>query len=126
MKLTQDQLADMCGVTKGAISQFEKGLTLPALGVLVCIAKRLQRSIDQLVGADTALPVRQRVLDGMSLDDRIAALPEALREFVLEALRRAEAVASQIPEEFIRPPTSENWQQFATYLESITLHEPKE
>lgn len=121
-KLTQEQLAAECGASKGMISQIEKGLTLPSVSLLTRIATKLGKQEEQLLrGNAHHIGERQPTLPGLSLDERIAALPEAMREFVLIALKKAEAAARRVPEQFLRPPTNENWQAFADYLTSISI-----
>lgn len=120
-KLSQERLAADVGVTKGLLSQFENGITMPSLPVLVRVANRLDVTTDAIIHGPGRAPLStQPVLPGHSLDDRIAALPEGLREFVLLSLKRAEKAARHIPEQFLVPPTSDNWQKFADYLEAIS------
>lgn len=118
-KLTLKELAGRCGVSKGLLSQFEKATTMPSVSVLARIAKELDCGVDALLYGPGLL-LRQPALPGMALDDRIAALPEVLREFVLLALIRAERAKKHIPAQFLNPPTNENWPQFAAYLEAIS------
>ena len=53
--LTQGQLAERCGTSISAISNFEAGNNSPTLGTLVRLADALDRTLSQLV----------KVLDGM-------------------------------------------------------------
>jgi len=66
----------------------------------------------------------QPALPGLGLDERIASLPEALREYVIQQLRLAEEARGKIPEKFLIPPTSENLEQFHEYLRSLTVNKP--
>lgn len=120
-ELTQEALADMVGVTKGAISQYEKALNVPGLDVLRKLGEALGCGVDALLYGGSAQRFHQPALPGMSFDERVAALPEAMREFVLLSLMRAERAVRHIPSQFINTPTSDNWPQFAAYLEAITL-----
>ena len=54
-----------------------------------------------------------------NLDRRIHDLPEAMREFVLMALERAENAAQHVPAKYMRPPTSDSWPEYAAYLEAL-------
>jgi len=120
-KPTLDKLAADVGVTKGLLSQIETGVTMPSVPVLVRIAARLGASVDSIIHGPGHQPLSsQPTLPGHALDDRIAALPEGLREFVLLSLKRAEKAARHIPAEFLIPPTSESWQKFASYLDTIS------
>lgn len=123
-KMSQEALAKKIGLTKGAISSFENGHTLPTIQTAIKIAGALNVAEAEIFGVTSGRPASQAVLDGMTLDDRISALPEAMREFVLLSLKRAEAAARAVPEKFLRPPTSENWGEFADYLESISMKSP--
>lgn len=123
-KKTQDRLADACGVSKGLISQYEKGLTAPSLSALRRMSSELGIPVDALLFGNHQ-PTRQPVFEGMALDDRIRALPEALRESVLISLQRAEAAVRHLPANFITPPTSDNWAEFNAYLEALWVREEK-
>lgn len=103
------------------ISQYETGRTMPPASVLKAIAAKLLCTVDALLAGDAGNDFPQSTLPGMSLDDRINALPEGLREFVLQALQKAERATKVIPTNFLKPPTSDNWPEYASYLESITL-----
>jgi len=48
--LTQDQLADALGVDQTAVSQWERGVTLPRADKLPELAKLLGCTIDELFG----------------------------------------------------------------------------
>jgi len=122
---TLEKLAGEIGVTKGLVSQFEKGQTMPSLAVLVKLAAALGTSLDSLVhGNGHRRPMGQPALPGLGLDERIASLPEALREYVIQQLRLAEEARGKIPEKFLIPPTSENLEQFHEYLRSLTVNKP--
>ncbi len=53
-QMTGTELARRCGVTKGLISQIERGTTVPSLDVLVRVANALEVSVGHLLDADTA------------------------------------------------------------------------
>lgn len=119
-ELNQEALAKSCGVTKGLISQFEKGDTMPSVAVLMKIGATLKCGVDALLyGPGEQL--RQTVFPGMAIDDRVNKLPEAMREFVIISLQKAESAVAHVPAQFLRPPTSESWPQFAAYLEALSI-----
>ena len=119
--LTQAQLGERVGITKGAISSFEKGNTHPSIHTVGKIAKALGVDMTMMLAGHGAYQTMQPIIPGMSIDDRVRALPPAMQEFVILALKRAEAAAKVVPEKFLRSPTSENWAEFAAYLESISM-----
>lgn len=121
--MNQDELArEIPGeYTRAHISQYETGRTMPPALVLKAIAAKLLCTVDALLAGDAGAELSQPTFPGMSLDDRINALPEGLREFVLKALQAAERAAKVIPSNFLKPPTSDNWPEYAAYLDSITL-----
>ena len=50
--LTQEQLAKILGVTQGAVSQWEKGISHPSYEMLPKVAAALEITLDELIGAD--------------------------------------------------------------------------
>lgn len=52
-QMTGTELARRCGVTKGLISQIERGTTVPSLDVLVRVANALGVSVGNLLDSDT-------------------------------------------------------------------------
>ena len=48
-KLTQQQLAEKCGVNQNSISRYEKGVREPSIKVMKALAKALDCSIDELL-----------------------------------------------------------------------------
>lgn len=124
--LTLEKLAGRCAVTKGLLSQVEKAQTMPSVPVLKKLGEVLECGVDMLLDGNHVHGVaHQRALPGMSVDERVAALPEALREFVMLSLARAERAKELVPSQFLTPPTSDNWPQFVAYLESISPIETK-
>lgn len=124
-ELNQEELAGACGVTKGLVSQIEKGDTMPSVPVLAKMGEILKCGVDALLHGHGA-QLRQQVFPGMAIDDRVAKLPEAMREFVLLSLERAEKAVGHVPAQFLTPPTGENWAQFAAYLEALSIRGPKD
>lgn len=49
LKLTQQELAQMLGVTQGAIAQWEKGLSFPTAKRMKMLAKILKCKIEDLL-----------------------------------------------------------------------------
>lgn len=48
-KITQVQLAKELGVTQGAVSQWEKGLSFPDVRLLVKLSEVLECTVDELL-----------------------------------------------------------------------------
>ena len=69
-KLTQQQLADLLGLTKSVISAYENGLRYPAYDVLIKIARIFKVSTDYLLGVEI-----KREIDTSGLtDEQVEAL----------------------------------------------------
>ena len=69
-KLTQQQLADLLGLTKSVISAYENGLRYPAYDVLIKIARIFTVSTDFLLGVEI-----KREIDTSGLtDEQVEAL----------------------------------------------------
>lgn len=69
-KLTQQQLADLLGLTKSVISAYENGLHYPAYDVLIKIARIFKVSTDFLLGVEI-----KREIDTSGLtDEQVEAL----------------------------------------------------
>ena len=49
-KLTQEQLAEVLGVTTGAVYKWESGLSIPDIGLIVEMADFFDTSVDVLLG----------------------------------------------------------------------------
>ena len=63
-KLTQQQLADLLGLTKSVISAYENGLRYPAYDVLIKISRIFKVSTDFLLGVEI-----KREIDTSGLTD---------------------------------------------------------
>lgn len=109
--LTQQQVADALDKTKAAVSNFENGQNKPSLETLIAFAAETNVSLDWLVLG--------REPEG-TYDKRIRELPEALREYVINALVLAERVRVSTPARFLRPPTSEQYLEFSQYLTRLS------
>lgn len=48
--LTQQQLGELCGVTRQAVYYWESGMREPSLEASVCLAKNLELNIFELIG----------------------------------------------------------------------------
>lgn len=73
-KLTQQQLADLLGITKSVISAYENGLRYPAYDVLIKIARIFKVSTDFLLGVEI-----KREIDTSGLtDEQVEALIELI------------------------------------------------
>ena len=70
--LTQEQLADMTGLTSNTVSRIERGLLVPSLPTLISLCNALSLAADAVLAAyvDAAAPVRWS-----ALADRMNALP---------------------------------------------------
>ena len=69
-KLTQQQLADLLGLTKSVISAYENGLRYPAYDVLIKISRIFKVSTDYLLGVEI-----KREIDTSGLtDEQVEAL----------------------------------------------------
>lgn len=101
-KQTQEQVAEALGLTKGAISQWENNGTTPELAQF--------RSFCSVVNASADEILLGKKLRG--LEKRIGALPEALREYVIQALEFAEEIKAMIPTRFLVTPTKSTYQAF--------------
>lgn len=49
-QITQEQLANMIGVTAGAVSKWETGNSTPDISILAPLARALNSTTDQLLG----------------------------------------------------------------------------
>ncbi len=108
---TQQQIADAIGKTKAAVSNFEKNHNLPSLETVMAFAQETKVSLDWLLLGKQP--------EG-EFDQRIRALPEALKEYVISSLLLAERVQLSIPARFLRPPTTESYVEFSAYLQRLS------
>ena len=90
-RLTQEQFAEIMGVTVGSVYKWETGQTTPELGMLVEIADFFDTSMDILLGYKVK-------------DNRISAIEERIREYCRcgnpEALNEAEKALKKYPNSF--------------------------
>ena len=90
-KLTQEQLAEVLGVTTGAVYKWESGLSIPELGLLMDMADFFDTSVDVLIG------YRVRENHIASVTKRIA---EYCRNMNPAALAEAEKLLKKYPNSF--------------------------
>lgn len=109
-KLTQEQVAEALDLTKSAISQWEGNKTTPTLSQF--------RAFCALTGASADELLLSRKIQGV--EKRIAALPDALRQYVLQALELSEEATPKIPAKFLTPPTKSTYQEFHDYLVGLS------
>lgn len=90
-KMTQEQLAEVLGVTSGAVYKWESGLSIPELGLLTDMADFFDTSVDVLIG----YKVR---------DNHIASVTKRISEYCRsmnpEALTEAEKLLRKYPNSF--------------------------
>jgi transcriptional regulator with XRE-family HTH domain len=115
-RLTQQQVADAIQSTKASVSQYEHDYYHPSLDALVKFSDLTGASLDWLIlGRETSA----------GYDKRIRDLPEALKEYVVEALLLAERVQASTPAKFLRAPTSETYVEFSEYLSQLAKIDEK-
>ena len=110
-----EQIAEHLEITKAAVSQWEKGRTVPKIGEF--------RSFCMLTGASADELLMGRKLVG--LEKRVAQLPDALREYVIQAIELAERTKGKIPAEFVTPPTTKTYQKFHEFLTELAESLPR-
>nr|DAG61233.1 MAG TPA: Repressor protein CI [Bacteriophage sp.] len=49
-RLSRQKLADLCGLSRNVIAQYERGKRFPSIGNLIVLADFFDTSIDDLVG----------------------------------------------------------------------------
>ena len=80
--LTQEQLADMTGLTSNTVSRIERGLLVPSLPTLISLCNALAADAVLAAYVDAAAPVRWS-----ALADRMSALPPEKRDKAETLLR---------------------------------------
>ena len=90
--MTQQQLADIVGVKREAVAQWEVGLAMPRLGTAVKIVRYFGISLDDLVGDDMPEQTFEDLSDAPTADERellelYRSLDRNGREMALCALR---------------------------------------
>ncbi|MBR5426788.1 MAG: helix-turn-helix transcriptional regulator [Clostridia bacterium] len=91
-KLTQEQLAEVLGVTTGAVYKWEAGLSVPDIALIVEMADFFDTSVDALLGYEMK-------------DNRVDATVQRLREYRRkkdrEGLAEAEKALKRYPHSFL-------------------------
>ena len=91
MLLTQEQFAEVLGVTTGAVYKWEAGLSYPELSLIVKIADFFDTSVDVILGYEVK-------------DNRLAAIIERLEEYTNEknpaGMEEAEKALKKYPHSF--------------------------
>ena len=106
--LTQQQVAEKLGVNHSNVSQWESDKHTPQFSAIVKFCEETGVSLDWLVlGREP----------NVKYDKRINDLPEALRDYVVATLIKAETVQSLIPSKFIKSPAAHELAQFTEYLD---------
>ena len=90
-KLTQEQLAEVLGVTTGAVHKWEARLSVPDLELIVEMADFFDTSVDVLLGYD---------LKDNRLDSTVQRLREYRRKKDPEGLAEAEKALKKYPHSF--------------------------
>lgn len=90
--MTQQQLADVVGVKREAVAQWEAGLAMPRLGTAVKLVRRFGIGLDDLVGDDMPEQTVENLSDALTADEReLLELYRSMdangREMALYALR---------------------------------------
>ena len=70
-KITQQEMAEACGLSKNYISAMERGVNKCNAQTLITYAKKLNMSLDELVGIEASndiIPELKRALSEMSED----------------------------------------------------------
>ena len=90
--LTQEQLAEVLGVTTGAVYKWEAGLSLPELGMIVSMADFFDVSVDVLLGYE---------MKDNRLDATVKRMREYRREKDVSGLAEAEKALKKYPHSFL-------------------------
>lgn len=88
-KITQEQLADFCGVTKASVSKWETGQSMPDIMLLPRLAGYFGVTIDELIGYKACLAKEQiqKIYEDLATDFATKEFDEVMvkcREYVKE------------------------------------------
>lgn len=90
--LTQEQLAEVMGVSTASVSKWENGIAAPELSMLAALADYFEMSIDALIG---------HTVDKAQLDGKVAAVKElSLAGEDARAMEQAEDLLRRYPNEY--------------------------
>ena len=84
--ITQVQLAELIGVTQQTINSYETGRRRVPVSLLSAIARRLGVSIEELVGDQPKTSKRGPAPKLQQQMERIAQLPRARQQFVMQVI----------------------------------------
>ncbi len=90
-RLTQEQLAEVMGVTTGAVHKWESGLSVPDISLIVELADFFNTSVDVLLG--------YKMKDN-HIKSTIDRMEEMCRNYDREALKEAEKLLKKYPNSF--------------------------
>lgn len=77
--LTQEQLAEAMGVTVGAVSKWEKGISVPDIGLIMELADFFETSVDVLLGYEWRQQSQSKAVEEIRLLRRERRFPEGIR-----------------------------------------------
>lgn len=124
-ELSQEALGKLVGVGKGMVSATETGRFMPSAPVLIKMGVELGTGVDELAyGPEHTF--KQVTLPGFGLDERINALPAALKEYMVQKLKELELLSRSIPLDYLAPPTGANYRQFEAMLDALSKRLPPE
>jgi len=103
-------------VNHSNVSQWESDKHTPQFSAIVKFCEETGVSLDWLVlGREP----------NVKYDKRINDLPEALRDYVIATLIKAETVQTLIPSKFIKSPAAHELAQFTEYLDEAAKQSTK-
>ena len=115
--LTQQQVAEALDVNHSNVSQWESDKHTPQFSAIVAFCQKTGVSLDWLVlGREP----------NAGYDKRINDLPEALRDYVIATLLKAETVQTMIPSQFMKSPAAHELQDFGAYLDEVAKKSKRE
>ena len=91
-KLTQEQLAEVLGVTPGAVYKWEAGLSIPDIGLIMEMADFFDTSVDVLLGYE---------MKDNHVDAIVKRMRECRRKKDREGLAEAEKALKRYPHSFL-------------------------
>lgn len=95
LNVTQEQIANFVGITKAAVSKWEKGQSYPDITLLPKLATFLNVSIDELLGYEAQLTKEQQIQIYSDLATKFSTLP--YEEVVVEVENLIERYYSCFP-----------------------------
>lgn len=120
MGLSQEQLGEVLGVTKSQVSYYESDKDRMSYDSLILAAQTLRKTPNYLLTGTEGAEGEMIDPETYKLLVKVKELPEALQEFIYEAIRLAESTKHLIPPKFVAPPDKETWQEFQAYLTRLS------